>query len=356
MAPNNAPLQAFGCDTPQRLFRARCQAWGDAPALRHKQKGIWASTSWSGYYAQARAIGLALAGLGLRRGDTIAILSENRPEWLVADMGAQCMGFMSTGIYPTSSPEQVLHILNDAEVRVLFVENQEQYDKAMAVRGQAPSLQRIVVTHLKGLRGLSDPMVSTYADFLAQGQTLAATQAAQFEQAIDASRPEDTAFFIHARIHKMHARARACFHTHMPYATALAITEGEPFDWAVQSQLKFYGRTVIDPIYNGLALDNSEGDRIARAMGNADIVFMANHGVTVVGPDVANAWDDLYYLERAAEAQVKAAQSGRKILRGDPAMVEKTARIMREGEGARPRMHLESVKRRLAASDPDFAD
>lgn len=169
-------------------------------------------------------------------------------------------------------------------------------------------------------------------------------------------RPEDTAFFIHARIHKMHARARACFHTHMPYATALAITEGEPFDWAVQSQLKFYGRTVIDPIYNGLALDNSEGDRIARAMGNADIVFMANHGVTVVGPDVANAWDDLYYLERAAEAQVKAAQSGRKILRGDPAMVEKTARIMREGEGARPRMHLESVKRRLAVSDPDFAD
>ncbi|MFO1190659.1 MAG: long-chain fatty acid--CoA ligase [Rhodoferax sp.] len=197
MAPNNAPLQAFGCDTPQRLFRARCQAWGDAPALRHKQKGIWASTSWSGYYAQARAIGLALAGLGLRRGDTIAILSENRPEWLVADMGAQCMGFMSTGIYPTSSPEQVLHILNDAEVRVLFVENQEQYDKAMAVRGQAPSLQRIVVTHLKGLRGLSDPMVSTYADFLAQGQTLAATQAAQFEQAIDASRPEDTAFLVY---------------------------------------------------------------------------------------------------------------------------------------------------------------
>ena len=197
MAPNNAPLQAFGCDTPQRLFRARCQAWGDAPALRHKQKGIWASTSWSGYYAQARAIGLALAGLGLRRGDTIAILSENRPEWLVTDMGAQCMGFMSTGIYPTSSPEQVLHILNDAEVRVLFVENQEQYDKAMAVRGQAPSLQRIVVTHLKGLRGLSDPMVSTYADFLAQGQTLAATQAAQFEQAIDAGRPEDTAFLVY---------------------------------------------------------------------------------------------------------------------------------------------------------------
>lgn len=166
--------------------------------------------------------------------------------------------------------------------------------------------------------------------------------------------PEDTAFFIHARIHKNVPRARACFHTHMPYATALAITEGEPFDWAVQSQLKFHGRTVIDPVYNGLALDNAEGDRIAAAIGDADIVFMANHGVTVVGPDVASAWDDLYYLERAAEAQVKAGQSGRKILRGDPAMVKATASIMRSGERHRARLHLESVKRQLAVTDPDF--
>jgi ribulose-5-phosphate 4-epimerase/fuculose-1-phosphate aldolase len=169
-------------------------------------------------------------------------------------------------------------------------------------------------------------------------------------------RPEDTAFYIHARIHKNIPRARACFHTHMPYATALAITEGEPFDWAVQSQLKFYGRTVIDPVYNGLALDNAEGDRIAAAIGDADIVFMANHGVTVVGRDVASAWDDLYYLERAAEAQVKAGQSGRKIIRGEPRMVAETARIMREGEGHRARLHLDSVKRQLAVTDPDFAD
>lgn len=169
-------------------------------------------------------------------------------------------------------------------------------------------------------------------------------------------RPEDTAFYIHARIHKRVPRARACFHTHMPYATALAITQGEPFDWAVQSQLKFYGRTVIDPVYNGVALDNAEGDRIAASIGDADIVFMANHGVTVVGPDVASAWDDLYYLERAAEAQVKAGQSGRRIIRGEPKMVAATAAIMRSGERHRARLHLDSVKRQLARTDPDFAD
>ena len=193
----HAPLQAYGCDTPQRLFRARAQAWAAQPALRHKQKGIWASTSWADYYARARALALALADLGLRRGDAIAILSENRPEWLYADMGAQCMGILSTGIYPTSSPEQVLYILNDADVRVLFVENQEQYDKAVAVRSQCPHLQRIVITHLKGLRGLQDPMVSTFEEFLAHGQALAARQAPQFEQAIDASTPDDIAFLVY---------------------------------------------------------------------------------------------------------------------------------------------------------------
>jgi long-chain acyl-CoA synthetase len=112
-------------------------------------------------------------------------------------MGAQCMGILSTGIYPTSSPDQVLYILNDADVRVLFVENQEQYDKAVSVRGQCPHLQRIVITHLKGLRGLQDPMVSTFEQFLAHGQALAAQRAAQFEQAIDAGTPDDIAFLVY---------------------------------------------------------------------------------------------------------------------------------------------------------------
>lgn len=190
-------LLAYGFETPQKLFRARCQQWASMPALRHKHKGIWASTTWAEYYTHARAVGLALADLGLKRGEAIAILSENRPEWLFADMGAQCMGMLSTGIYPTSSPEQVRHILVDAGVRVLFVENQEQYDKAVAVRHDCPLLKHIVVTHLKGLRGLSDPMARSFDEFLAHGQSLAQSQATQFEQSIDASAPTDIAFLVY---------------------------------------------------------------------------------------------------------------------------------------------------------------
>ena len=153
LPPAQPPVLAYGHETPHKLFRARGQQWADQPALRHKKKGIWSSTSWSDYYAHARATGLALADLGLQRGDAIAILSENRPEWLYADMGAQCMGFLCAGIYPTSSPEQVQYIVNDAGAQVLFVENQEQYDKVTAIRQDCPSLRRVVITDNKGCHG-----------------------------------------------------------------------------------------------------------------------------------------------------------------------------------------------------------
>ncbi|MCY7307221.1 MAG: long-chain fatty acid--CoA ligase [Rhodoferax sp.] len=198
MAGNaSSDITAFGHATPQKLFRARCQQWGDAAALRHKKKGIWSSVSWGQYYARARAVALALAELGLQRGETIAVLSENRPEWLYADMGAQCMGLLSTGIYPTSSPEQVQYILTDARVRVVFVENQEQYDKVVAVRGYCPALRHIVITDRKGLRGLNDTMVLDFDALVETGQALAQQQAAAFEQSIDVSAPDDIAFLVY---------------------------------------------------------------------------------------------------------------------------------------------------------------
>lgn len=191
------PILAYGHDTAPKLFRARCRQWAANPALRHKRKGIWSSATWAQYYENVRAVGLALDELGLRRGDAIAILSENRPEWLYADLGAQCMGILSTGIYPTASPEQVQFILNDARVSALFVENQEQYDKAVAIRHLCPTLRHIVITDLKGLRGLADPMTTDFVRLLASGQARVPNHGAAFEQSIDASQPGDVAFLVY---------------------------------------------------------------------------------------------------------------------------------------------------------------
>jgi ribulose-5-phosphate 4-epimerase/fuculose-1-phosphate aldolase len=167
--------------------------------------------------------------------------------------------------------------------------------------------------------------------------------------------PEDTAFFIHARIHAKVPRARAAFHTHMPNATALTMVEGEPLIWAGQSALKFYGRTKLDADYNGLALDESEGDRIAESIGTADIVFMKHHGVLVTAPSIAKAWDDLYYLERAAEVQLLAQSSGRRVIPVPTEIAEQTAEQMRhEGGRDSPRLHLESIKRQLDRDQPEY--
>ncbi|MGI4953097.1 MAG: aldolase [Janthinobacterium lividum] len=166
--------------------------------------------------------------------------------------------------------------------------------------------------------------------------------------------PEATAFFIHARVHKRLPRARAAFHTHMPNATALTMLEGEPLVWAGQTALKFLGRTVVDEDYNGLALDEAEGDRIAASMGDADVVFMRNHGVMVVGPTIAAAWDDLYYLERACEVQRLAQSTGRTLKPVSPAIAEATARQMRESDGESARLHLESIKRTLDRDTPEY--
>ena len=90
-------------------------------------------------------------------------------------------------------------------------------------------------------------------------------------------------------------------------------------------------------------------------MGEADIIFMRNHGVMVLGPTIAEAWDDLYYLERAAEVQVKATSTGRPLIKVDPAVARAAAAQMREGDAESARLHLESVKRILTRSQPEFA-
>lgn len=166
--------------------------------------------------------------------------------------------------------------------------------------------------------------------------------------------PEATAFFIHARLHKMSPRVGAAFHTHMPNATALSMVEGEPLVWAGQTALKFYGRVVVDEHYNGLALDEREGDRIAEALGSGDILFLRNHGVMVCAPSIAEAWDDLYYLERAAEVQIKAMSTGRRLLPVAPDVASQAAQQMREGDSESGRLHLESIRRVLDRQAPDY--
>ena len=125
---------------------------------------------------------------------------------------------------------------------------------------------------------------------------------------------ESTAMFIHAAVHRIAGKA-CVLHTHMPYATALTLTRARALDTTLsQNAMRFYGRLAIDAHYNGLALDATEGERIATAMQGADVAFLGNHGVVVCGARMDYAYDDLYYLERACMAQVLAQSTGVPLL------------------------------------------
>src|SRR5256714_2420180 len=110
---------------------------------------------------------------------------------------------------------------------------------------------------------------------------------------------EKTAFWIHSRLHLAHPHAACVLHTHMPHATALTLLEDGRLEMVEQNALRFHEDIAYDDTYNGLVVDAAEGDRLARVLGNRRVMFLANPRVIVVGPSVAEAFDLLYYLERA---------------------------------------------------------
>ena len=165
---------------------------------------------------------------------------------------------------------------------------------------------------------------------------------------------EDTAFFIHSRIHVGVPHAVCVLHTHMPYATSITLVEGGRLEMCEQNALMFDGRIAYDDAYEGLALDGGEGDRLARKIGNNSILFMASHGIVVAGPTVAEAFTDLYYLERASMFQVLARSQGRP-LRTISEPVRDTARQQFSAElGKLADRHFTALRRILDNSEPAY--
>ena len=155
------------------------------------------------------------------------------------------------------------------------------------------------------------------------------------------------------------AACRCVLHTHMPYATALGMLENPRLEMAVQSALGFYDDIAYEAEYNGLAFDRTEGERLARALGEKSVLMMANHGVLVVGETVPQAFERLYFLERASQAQVLALSTGRRLRLIPESVVKKTVAQFASGGrvGGRDRadLHFDALKRMLDRSQPDYA-
>jgi long-chain acyl-CoA synthetase len=201
MADMNAfdaqPILLDGFGTVPSLFWHRVTTRADKVAMREKDRGIWKAHTWGEYGAHAKAIGMGLIALGFAPGERAAILSENNKEWLFCDLAVLCAAGVSTGIYPTDSPAQVEYLVNDCDAKVLFVENEEQLDKILAVRERTPGLKRIVVFDLEGLRGFSDPQVMSLEELSRLGEAHARAHPQLWEERIALPKAGDVAIIVY---------------------------------------------------------------------------------------------------------------------------------------------------------------
>jgi ribulose-5-phosphate 4-epimerase/fuculose-1-phosphate aldolase len=156
--------------------------------------------------------------------------------------------------------------------------------------------------------------------------------------------PSASAHHIHAPIHRLVPRARVLLHTHQPYATALTMIDGGRLEWALHTTCRFYGRVAYDNDYDGVALSDTVGERMAKFLGDADVLFLGNHGVITAAPTVAQAFDDLYFVERAAQTQILAMSTGQPLARLASGLIEQVAAQTRY-----ERFELGYIERHFAA-------
>jgi ribulose-5-phosphate 4-epimerase/fuculose-1-phosphate aldolase len=169
---------------------------------------------------------------------------------------------------------------------------------------------------------------------------------------------ERSCYCIHAPIHKALPHATAVFHTHMPFASALTRLENPRIKEIGQTEVGLTDRIAYDDAYSGPAFDPAEGARLAKIIGDKTVLFMANHGVTTLGTTVAEAYDRLYYLERAAQVQIYAMWTHQPLKQLPTTIVEKTKREIGEAkffyDPSPAQRHFDALKRTLERTEPDY--
>ena len=190
-------MTEYAKETVPGLFLKAVEKWGDRVAMRQKEYGLWHDISWNTYLERVRSVACALISMGLERGDQAAIIGDNCPEWVYADLGIQCCGAATTGIYATNAWQQVEYVVENSEARFLFVENEEQLDKWLRFKDRVPKLKKVIVWDTEGLRHFQDPMVMTFDELLEAGRQAAVDAPELFAERIAEIEPDDLSVLIY---------------------------------------------------------------------------------------------------------------------------------------------------------------
>ena len=166
-------------------------------AMREKEFGIWRPITWQEYLERVRAMALGFVSLGLGRGDRVALIGHNRPEGLWAEMAALCVGGVAVWLYQDSLIDEVQYIVEHSDTKFLIGEGQEEVDKALAIRGRCPKLERIIWDDRKGMRGYDDPILISLDEVAKLGRDLGEREPKLFEELVGNGRGDDVCLLFY---------------------------------------------------------------------------------------------------------------------------------------------------------------
>ncbi len=175
------------------LLAERARATPDVTALREKEFGVWQEITWAGYLDRVRCFSLGLRALGIGPGDTVALIGDNRPEWVIAELAAQALGAVPVGIYQDSVLDEVQYVLEASGARLVVAEDQEQVDKVLDVQASLPGLERVVYHDAKGLTSDDRGHLLFFARVEEMGEALGRKQPELFEETLRALDPTGVA-------------------------------------------------------------------------------------------------------------------------------------------------------------------
>jgi long-chain acyl-CoA synthetase len=184
--------------TLPKLFQETCRKyWDRKVALREKEFGLWRPITWKDYYERVKWIALGLHSLGLQRGDKVAMIGDNRPEGLMAEMAALCAGGVGVWLFQDSLIDEVAYIIDHSDCRFLMGEGQEEVDKALSIKSKCPKLQKVVWDDPKGLRGYEDPLLISLKNVLERGKELDQKEPALFDVLVRTGKGSDVALLFY---------------------------------------------------------------------------------------------------------------------------------------------------------------
>tara|TARA_Y100000748_G_scaffold79501_1_gene65658 strand:+ start:3968 stop:5818 length:1851 start_codon:yes stop_codon:yes gene_type:complete len=183
--------------TPSKKIKDTSIRFPNKIAMRYKEFGVWQETTYEEFWKKSNYLSMGLKFFGIEKGHSVAIHSENRPEWFIADIGIQAIGAISVGLYPTNPASEVEYLLSHSETKILFAEDQEQVDKALEVIDNLPELEKIVYFEDRGLYSYDHPKLMHFDEFLRIGKSEFESFPEYVDQQLETLVDDDVAFLVY---------------------------------------------------------------------------------------------------------------------------------------------------------------